>query len=122
MIRFRSAASIAALALLALASAAQADIPAPPSQWYKLPGLNAASGAQWVRSFAYSTPPNVVYAGLEGGGVFKSDTGGATWSPFNAGFTNPLTTNVRALLASSTGTTVLAGTDDGVWKSEGGRA
>src|SRR6185436_14802065 len=88
----------------AAAPAARAAIPAPPSQWYGLPGLDAASGAQWARAFAYSTPPNVVYAGLEGGGVFRSINGGATWSAFNAGFPNPLTTNVRALLTSSTGT------------------
>ncbi|HMJ03376.1 MAG TPA: hypothetical protein VK506_10570, partial [Conexibacter sp.] len=50
------------------------------------------------------------------------DTGGATWSAFNAGFPNPLTTNVRALLASSSGTEVLAGTDTGVWRSTGGGA
>src|SRR5688572_3412078 len=117
MVRFRSVALIATFALLALASSAQADIPAPPSQWYGLPGLNAASGAQWPRVFAHSTPPNVVYAGLEGGGVFRSQDGGATWSAFNGGFPNPLITNVRALLASSTGTTVFAGTDSGVWKS-----
>ena len=107
-------------AFLALAPVSQATIPAPPSQWYKLPGLNALSGAQWVRSIAYGTPPNIVYAGLEGGGVFKSTTGGATWSAFNSGFPNPLTTNVRALLTSSTGTTVYAGTDAGIYKSTGG--
>ena len=111
----RRCALLVAVALVAgaLAPRARAAIPAPPSKWYKLPGLNAASGAQWVRAFAYSTPPNVVYAGLEGGGVFKSTNGGATWSAFNSGFPNPLTTNVRALLTSSTGTTVFAGTDDG---------
>jgi len=111
---------IAACALCALAPSASASIPAPPSKWYALPGLNAASGAQWVRALAYGTPPNIVYAGLEGGGVFKSETGGATWSAFNSGFPNPLITNVRALLTSSTGTTVWAGTDDGLWKSDGG--
>ncbi|MCU0312943.1 MAG: glycoside hydrolase [Solirubrobacteraceae bacterium] len=109
-----------AAALALPAAPASAAIPAPPSQWYGLPGLNAASGAQWVRALAYSTPPNVVYAGLEGGGVFKSVTGGATWTPFNSGFANPLITNVRALLTSSTGTTVYAGTDLGVFKSTGG--
>jgi photosystem II stability/assembly factor-like uncharacterized protein len=116
----RRALIVAVLSLGALAPAASAAIPAPPSKWYKLPGLNAASGAQWVRAYAYSTPPNIVYAGLEGGGVFKSTTGGATWSAFNSGFPNPLTTNVRALLASSTGTTVYAGTDSGIFKSTGG--
>lgn len=102
------------------ASPAGAAIPSTLSQWYALPGLNAASGAQWVRALAYGTPPNIVYAGLEGGGVFKSVNGGATWSAFNSGFANPLTTNVRALLTSSTGTTVYAGTDLGIFKSTGG--
>ena len=111
---------LALAALLTAAPAAHSSIPAPPSQWYKLPGLNAASGAQWPRAFAHSTPPNIIYAGLEGGGVFRSTDGGATWSAFNSGFPNPLITNVRALLSSSTGTEVLAGTDDGVWKSTGG--
>ncbi len=115
--------AVAATLLAAGAGPASAVIPAPPSQWYGLPGLNAASGAQWARAFAHGTaPPNVVYAGLEGGGVFRSVTGGATWSAFNAGFPNPLTTNVRALLTSGTGTEVLAGTDTGVWKSTGGGA
>jgi photosystem II stability/assembly factor-like uncharacterized protein len=111
---------VAALVAGAFAPSARAAIPAPPSQWYGLPGLNAASGAQWVRAIAYGTPPNVVYAGLEGGGVFRSTNGGATWSAFNSGFPNPLITNVRALLTSSTGTTVYAGTDDGIYKSTGG--
>ena len=66
------------------------------------------------------SPPTTVYAGLEGGGVFRSTTGGATWSSFNSGFPNPLTTNVRALLTSSAGTTVYAGTDAGLYKSTGG--
>ncbi len=61
----------ALLALCAIAPTASGAIPAPPSEWYKLPGLNAASGAPWVRAFAYGTPPNIVYAGLEDGGVFK---------------------------------------------------
>ena len=78
---------LAALVLsCTFAQSAPAVIPAPPSSWYKLPGLNAASGAQWVRAYAYGTPPTTVYAGLEGGGVFRSTNGGATWSAFNAGF------------------------------------
>ena len=116
----RRALVLAVILAGAVAPAARADVPFPPSQWYGLPGLNEASGAQWVRAIAHGTPPNVVYAGLEGGGVFRSTTGGATWSAFNSGFPNPLTTNVRALLTSSTGTTVYAGTDDGIYKSTGG--
>ena len=112
----------ALLAACAFAPPAVADIPAPPLSWYKLPGLNAASGASWVRAYAHGTPPNVVYAGIEGNGVFRSTTGGASWSAFNAGFANPLTVNTRALLTSSTGTTVYAGTDSGLFKSVGGGA
>jgi hypothetical protein len=123
MIRGRRTVLALVLALGTLVpSTAGASIPAPPSQWYGLPGLNAGTGASWVRAFATSTPPNVLYAGLEGGGVFRSVDGGATWSPFNAGFANPAATNVRGLLTSSTGTTVYAATDSGVWKSTGGGA
>lgn len=123
--RNRGVASLIAVLLATSAAvgapSAGADIGAATlSQWYPLPGLNAASGAQWVRALAYSTPPTTVYAGLEGGGTFKSLTGGATWSGFNSGFANPLITNVRALLSSSTGTTVYAGTDSGIFKSTGG--
>jgi hypothetical protein len=31
--------------------------------------------------------PSTVYAGIWGGGVFKSTDGGANWSAFNAGLT-----------------------------------
>ena len=109
----RRALALAVILAGALAPAARADFPFPPSQWYGLPGLNEASGAQWVRAIAHGTPPGIVYAGLEGGGVYRS-IGGAAWTSFNSGFPNPLTTNVRALLTSSTGTTVYAGTDDGI--------
>jgi hypothetical protein len=113
--------AIAAMAALCgLAPPASADIAGPGSTWLGLPGLDAAHQAPWVRALAYGTPPNVVYAGLEGGGVFKSTTGGASWTPFNSGFANPATVNVRALLTSGTGTTVFAGTDSGLFKSSGG--
>lgn len=102
-----------------LPATASANLPGPLSQWIGLPGLNAASGAQWVRAYAYaSVPPTTVYAGLEGGGVYRSVNGGVTWSAFNTGFPNPATTNVRALLTS--GLEVWAGTDSGLWKSTGG--
>jgi hypothetical protein len=112
--------AVCATALPGFAGSAAAAIPAPPSAWYGLPGLNAGSGASWVRSIAAGTPPNVVYAGLEGGGVFRSTNGGTSWSAFNAGFPTPATVNVRGLLTSSTGATVLAATDSGIWKSTGG--
>jgi len=108
------------VALAGEAESARAAIPAPPSTWYALAGLNAGAGAGSVRTFAHSTPPNVVYAGLDGGGTFRSTDGGATWSPFNAGFPDPPATRVRALLTSSTGATVYAGTDSGLFRSTGG--
>ena len=121
--RSRRAVSLLAVALVAAglgaAPAARAEIPATLSQWYPLPGLNAAAGAQWVRALV-TAPPATIYAGLEGGGVFRSTDGGATWSSFNGGFSNPLTTNVRALLAPGSGTTVYAGTDSGLFTSTGG--
>jgi hypothetical protein len=104
--------------MLVFAPGAAAAIPAPPSQWYSLPGLNAASGASFIRALAHATPPNTIYAGVEGGGVFKSSNGGATWSAFSAGL--PAAANVRALLTDTAGTTAYAGTDSGVWKSTGG--
>lgn len=107
------------------AGAARAAIPAPPSAWYGLPGLNAGAGAQWVRAFAYNDPPgdtapDIVYAGLEGGGVSRSGNGGATWAPFNGGFADPSAVRVRALLSSASGTTAFAGTDAGLFRSTGG--
>lgn len=112
---------LAALLGLGLAGPAHAVIPGALSTWHKLPGLNAASGAQWVRAYAYdAVPPTTVYAGLEGGGVFRSTNGGATWSAFNAGFDNPLITNVRAFLVSPG--SVLAGTDLGLFRSSNGGA
>jgi hypothetical protein len=92
----------------------------PPSQWYKLPGLNALSGAQWVRSIAYGTPPNIVYAGLEGGGVFKSTTGGATWSAFNSGSQPADHERPRAADLEHRHGPSTAGTDAGIYKSTGG--
>lgn len=116
----RHAVLLAVVALLTAAPGAGAAISAPPSQWFGLPGLTAAAGAPWVRALAHATPPNVVYAGLESGGVYSSSSGGATWLPFNDGFPSPATTSVRALLTTGAGTTVYAGTGTGVWRSTGG--
>jgi hypothetical protein len=60
---------------------------------------------------------SVVYAGLEGGGVYRSQTAGASWEPFDSGL--PAGSNVRSLAVTlgTTGCTRLyAGTVAGdVW-------
>ncbi len=35
--------------------------------------------------------PSTLYAGTDGGGVFKSTNGGGNWSAFNTGLTSTLT-------------------------------
>jgi photosystem II stability/assembly factor-like uncharacterized protein len=78
-------------------------------------------GAHWsaigltnprVRALAIDpVTPTTLYAGTDGGGVFKSANGGATWSTVNTDLTN---TNVRALaIHPTTPTTLYAGTDGG---------
>ena len=60
------------------------------------------------------TTPTTLYAGTDGGGVFKTTDGGASWSPVNTGLTcgrslSPC--NVSALaLDPTTPTTLYAGT------------
>src|SRR6266542_3100797 len=63
--------------------------------------------------------PATVYAGTNGGGVFKSGNGGGSWAAVNAGLTN---LNVSALtIDPATPATVYAGTDGGgVFKSVNG--
>ena len=58
-----------------------------------------------------SSDPTILYAGTNGGGVFKSRDGGGNWIVLNAGLTN---LNVHALAVDpSTPTRVYAGTDGG---------
>ena len=62
--------------------------------------------------------PTTLYAGTDGGGVFKSTDGGGNWSAINTGLTN---TYVYALAIDPvTPTTLYAGTYDGVFKSTDG--
>jgi photosystem II stability/assembly factor-like uncharacterized protein len=55
-----------------------------------------------------------LYAGTAGSGVFRSLDDGATWKPFNNGLTDK---GVTGLLWIG-GTTLLCGTQDGLYKSE----
>ena len=72
-----------------------------------------------VRAFAVDpVTPGTVYAGSFGGGVFKSQDGGAKWRAVNTGLTN------RSVLAlaidPATPSTVYAGTSWGAFKSDDG--
>ena len=67
-------------------------------------GFNAWSSigpeGGWIYALAIDpTAPNTLYAGTNGGGVFKSTDGGTTWSAFNTGLTN---LSVYALAIDST--------------------
>jgi len=72
-----------------------------------------------VRAFAVDpVTPGTVYAGSFGGGVFKSQDGGAKWRAVNAGLTNQ---SVLALaIDPATPSTVYAGTSWGAFKSDDG--
>jgi hypothetical protein len=84
-------------------------------------GLNAwtshgPQGAQ-VNALAIDpATPTILYAGTNGGGVFKSIDGGETWSAATSGLT---ATGVRAVVIDpKTPTTLYAGTSEGgVFKS-----
>jgi hypothetical protein len=57
---------------------------------------------------------NILYAGVSGGGVFKSSDGGANWSRFNDGLAN---LDVRSLVvAPGAGHTIYAGTSGGIFR------
>ncbi len=62
----------------------------------------------------------VIYAGTNGGGVFKSTDGGTTWNPFNTGLTNYI---VQGMATIGGAAPVYAATQGGgVFKSTGGGA
>ena len=97
------------LVLLGLLSASPAG--AVNNQWTSI----GPEGGD-IMSFAID-PINsqTVYAG--GGGVFKTTTGGASWSPVNSG----LPGGVRSLAVDPTNSqTVYAGTSNGVFKTTNG--
>jgi photosystem II stability/assembly factor-like uncharacterized protein len=72
-----------------------------------------------VRVLAFApSQPSVVYAGLFGGGVHRSDDGGATWRPAGSGLGNPV---VNALAVDPTNPDhVYAATDAGFFRSVNG--
>lgn len=72
-----------------------------------------------VQALAFAPSDSaIVYAGLAGGGVQRSDDGGVTWRPASFGISNPL---VNALAVDPTNPdTVYAGTQIGFFRSSDG--
>ncbi len=108
---------IAAAVLLA-ATLVTAPAQANLNTWGGLTGLNAASGANWVREYATGLPPTTIYAATEGDGVWKSVNDGLTWTNFSSGLECACgAMNVRTVYTS--GTTVYAGTTAGLFMNPG---
>jgi M6 family metalloprotease-like protein len=82
------------------------------SSWAELSGLPTED----ITALAIdkSPSPNIIYAGTSGYGVYASQDGGSTWTPFNDGLEN---LDITKLAVSDTNTKVLyAGTSyGGVW-------
>ncbi|HVR06524.1 MAG TPA: hypothetical protein VMW75_00625 [Thermoanaerobaculia bacterium] len=74
-----------------------------------------------VQALAYApSQPTVVYAGLDGGGVHRSDDGGATWTPAGFGLDNPVVTSLA--VDPTNPDAVYAATERGFFRSaDGGR-
>src|SRR5436309_1387012 len=69
---------------------------------------NGPEGGNIQALAIHPTSPNTVYAGTDGGGVFKTTNGGLSWSAVNAGLTG--FSVVALAVDSGTPTTVYAGT------------
>src|SRR5439155_11015016 len=94
--------------------------------WLGLAGSASAGVNTWtttgpaggrVQSLAVDpVTTTIIYAGTDGGGIFRSTNGGASWTAINAGLSN---SSVSALAVSfASPTTLYAGTDGGgVFKS-----
>jgi photosystem II stability/assembly factor-like uncharacterized protein len=63
--------------------------------------------------------PSTVYAGVRGGGVFKSSDGGGTWTAINDGLPAGIVVNALAV-DRQIPSTLYAGANQGVFKSTNG--
>jgi hypothetical protein len=70
-----------------------------------------------VRVYATGSPPTTIYAGTEGGGVFRSLNDGLTWEPFSGGLQGE-GMSIRAIFTANG--KVYAGTDGGLFANTGG--
>ena len=110
----------ALLVACAVAPPASAAIPAPPSQWYKLPGLKRGVRRAMGARVRILDAAQRRLCRPRGRRRLPQHERRRDVERVQQRLREPLITNVRALLASSTGTTVYAGTDLGIFKSTGG--
>jgi hypothetical protein len=83
--------------------------------------LSTNNGSSWTGTGLSSKPVNTVvvggtniFAGSWTGGVFLSTDNGTNWTP--TGLTNKAIRSLVVIHDSTGGATLLAGTDDGVWR------
>ncbi|MEW6209898.1 MAG: hypothetical protein AB1631_16150 [Acidobacteriota bacterium] len=78
----------------------------------------------WVYVIAIDpSHPEIMYAGTDGAGVFKTTDGGATWFTSSAGLAVHDRTEVHAIEIDPTETNIIfAGTGDGIFRSTNGGA
>ena len=106
-----------AFTLLLLASLWTAASPAAAARWTP---IGPADGAVVLSLALDPVDPSIAYAGLDGGGVYRSTDGGRTWSPasFGLGLDNSLT--IALAVSPGEPRNVYAGTPGGVYLSRNG--
>ncbi len=86
--------------------------------------VSTDNGDNWTQSNTGLTNMNVraialsganIFAGTFGGGIFLSTDNGSNWTAMNNGLSNSSSKKIYALAVS--GSTILAGTDDGMFIS-----
>lgn len=116
-LRLQRGGAIAAVMLGLLSLAAWHPLAAAVGAWSPIGPPDGAT----VQALAFApSDAAIVYAGLAGGGVQRSDDGGLTWRPASFGISNPV---VNALAVDpSNPDTVYAGTQVGFFRSgDGGK-
>jgi photosystem II stability/assembly factor-like uncharacterized protein len=85
------------------------------------PANTGLDGGSVNKLASHPSNPSLIYAGTEGGGVFRSTNAGQTWAPINQGLKD-LTIHELAI-DPDTPTTLYVGTGNGLFKStDGGEA